>query len=428
MVNESRVRRLNRAAGRPGPVLYWMSRDQRVQDNWALLYAWQAARASKAPLAVICCPGADLEGASVRQGDFRLAGLKETARQLESKRIPLFVLDGSPAAAGLAFVRSSGAGALVLDFSPLRPGRAWREETARRLDRPVYEVDAHNIVPAWRASSRQEYAAYTIRPKLARLMDEFLEEFPAVSVRQVIAWPSEVPVIDWDLLRRRLRLDAAVSGSGRFRPGGRAGELVMREFLRDKLARYPVDRNDPNADVQSNLSPYLHSGQISAQRVALETLEAGRASKASEIFLEELVTRRELAENYCFYNAAYDRPEGFPEWARRSLEKHRSDRRRYLYRRPELEAGETHDRIWNTAQRQLAGLGKLHGYLRMYWAKKILEWSPDPARAQAEAVYLNDRYALDGRDPNGYAGIAWSIGGVHDRPWFERPVYGQIGT
>ncbi|HNQ36302.1 MAG TPA: deoxyribodipyrimidine photolyase, partial [bacterium] len=265
-----------------------------------------------------------------------------------------------------------------------------------------------------------------IRPKLARLMDGFLEDFPAVPVRPAVAWPAEVPVIDWERLRRRLRLDAGVFGSGRFRPGGRAGQLVMREFLRDRLDRYPVDRNDPNAGGQSNLSPYLNHGQLSAQRVVLETLEAGRASKASEVFLEELVTRRELAENYCLYNPDYDRPEGFPEWARRSLEKHRADRRRYLYRRPELEAAETHDPIWNTAQRQLAGLGKLHGYLRMYWAKKILEWSPDPEAAQAEAVYLNDRYALDGRDPNGYAGIAWSIGGVHDRPWFERPVYGQV--
>jgi deoxyribodipyrimidine photo-lyase len=192
------------------------------------------------------------------------------------------------------------------------------------------------------------------------------------------------------------------------------------------LSRYGAQRNDPTLDAQSHLSPYIHFGQLSAQRIALEVFKADAGEEVKDTFLEELIVRRELSDNFCYYNLDYDNTNGFPAWARKTLDEHRKDPRDYLYSRDQFEQAETHDDLWNAAQREMAKRGKMHGYMRMYWAKKILEWTPSPEIALETAIYLNDRYAIDGRDPNGYAGIAWSIGGVHDRAWNERMVFGKV--
>lgn len=209
-------------------------------------------------------------------------------------------------------------------------------------------------------------------------------------------------------------------------PGEDEALRVLQSFITRKLDRYETERNDPLKDCQSNLSPYLHFGQISPQRVALEVKRSSASEPAKEAFLEELVVRRELSDNYCYYTPNYDSFEAFPEWARKTLNDHRADRRSYLYSQEELETGATHDDLWNAAQRQMTIRGKMHGYMRMYWAKKILEWTASPEDALSVALHLNDRYELDGRDPNGYTGVAWSIGGVHDRPWGERKIFGKI--
>jgi deoxyribodipyrimidine photo-lyase len=209
-------------------------------------------------------------------------------------------------------------------------------------------------------------------------------------------------------------------------PGEAAASAALEAFVAERLWGYAQRRNDPNAAGQSDLSPYLHFGQLSAQRVALAVSAAPAPDRDREAFLEELIVRRELADNWCLHNEHYDTPAGFPAWSRETLLLHQPDPRPYLYDRGELEAARTHDPLWNAAQNEMVRRGKMHGYLRMYWAKKILEWSPDAAEAMATAIYLNDRYELDGRDPNGYAGIAWSIGGVHDRPWFSRAIFGKV--
>ena len=209
-------------------------------------------------------------------------------------------------------------------------------------------------------------------------------------------------------------------------PGAQAAKLRLQSFLQDGLDDYGVNSNDPTLDRQSQLSPYLHFGQLSAQRTALEVLRRGGPAPQTEAFLEELIVRRELADNFCYYNPDYDNPAGFPAWAQQTLAEHLDDVRPYRYTAAEFEQAITHDPIWNAAQRQMVKTGKMHGYMRMYWAKKILEWSANPRQAMETAIYLNDRYELDGRDPNGYAGIAWSIGGVHDRAWGERQIFGKI--
>jgi len=200
----------------------------------------------------------------------------------------------------------------------------------------------------------------------------------------------------------------------------------LKSFIDKKLPRYADMRNDPSRDGQSNLSPYLHFGQLSAQRAALEADNVHCPAMSKETFLEELIVRRELSDDFCYYNDHYDSFAGFPEWSQRSLNFHRKDRREYIYSLKKFENAQTYDNLWNSAQMEMVKRGKMHGYMRMYWAKKILEWSSSPEEALETAIYLNDKYELDGRDPNGYTGIAWSIGGVHDRAWNERPVFGKI--
>jgi len=235
-----------------------------------------------------------------------------------------------------------------------------------------------------------------------------------------------VAATDWSRVKNSLKIDRKISEVNWIEPGMKAVHLMMNNFIEHKLSKYEAKRNDPNIDGQSNLSPYLHFGQISAQRIALEILKKSTSASEREVFLEELIVRRELADNFCFYNEHYDQFKGFPDWAKKTLREHRRDRREFIYSLDQLEKGETHDDLWNAAQEEMVKSGKMHGYMRMYWAKKILEWTETPEEALGMAIFLNDKYELDGRDPNGYVGVAWSLGGVHDRAWFPRPIFGKI--
>jgi len=201
---------------------------------------------------------------------------------------------------------------------------------------------------------------------------------------------------------------------------------LLAEFVRYGLRNYPKDRNHPELSGTSRLSPYLHFGHIGPITIALAVQSAAVPDAAKQAFLEQLIVRRELSVNFVRYDSNYDSWESREPWADRSLTQHAGDRRPILYREDQLEHAETHDVLWNAAQKEMVFTGWMHNHMRMYWAKKILEWSPSSAIAYQRAVCLNDRYQLDGRDPNGYAGIAWAIVGKHDRPWFERPVFGQV--
>ena len=425
MVNRKRVRVLSKGDKRAGPVLYWMSRDQRVRDNWALLFAQELALQGKVPMAVVFCLVSKFLHATMRQYGFMLRGLQEVERNLEEKNIPFFLLRGSPASEIPRFVRKYSIGTLATDFDPLRIKGEWKEAVAKAIGIPFYEVDARNIVPCWIASPKQEYGAYTLRPKIKRALPEFLEDFPRLG-KHPILWKDKPGRIDWSEVTKTLRVDRAVSEVDWIMPGENAARKVLRGFIVKKLASYQGGRNDPTKDAQSNLSPYLHFGQISAQRVALEVAKNDVDKESQEAFLEELIVRRELSDNFCFYNVHYDSFESFPQWAKKTLNDHRKDRKTYIYSPEDFEHADTHDELWNAAQREMARRGKMHGYMRMYWGKKILEWAQSPEEALRIAIYLNDRYELDGRDPNGYAGIAWCIGGIHDRAWPERPIFGKI--
>jgi deoxyribodipyrimidine photo-lyase len=426
-LNPKRLRALNRAARGPGPVIYWMSRDQRAEDNWALLFAQEMAIDARVPLAVVFALDPAFPGGTRRSFGFLLRGLAETASTLREKGIPFFLLEGTPPEAVNSFTAMVRAGAVVTDFSPLREVRAWKARGAGLFPCPLFEVDAHNIVPCWAASEKAEYGAYTLRPKIFRLLPLFLTDFPRVE-RHPFPWGEETVSPDFEGALLRVSPPGSVPEVKDARPGTAAGMALLREFLDKRLGTYATDRNDPNRNGVSGLSPYLHFGQVSPQRAAWETSRADVPEESRKAFLEELVVRRELSDNFCLYNPSYDRVDGFPAWARQTLEKHAGDPREALYAPEQLENAATGDPLWNAAQVQMATTGRMHGYLRMYWGKKILAWSPSAEEALAAAITLNDRYELDGRDPNGYTGAAWCIGGVHDRPWPERPVFGKIRT
>ena len=423
-MNPRRCRVLVPRPEHSGPILYWMHRDLRAHDNWGLIHAREQALARGAALGVVFFFFFRFLDATLRHFDFLLRGLDETASRLAEANIPCMTLTGEPGLEVARFARQIGAGLVVTDFDPLRIKRTWLAQFLEASPLPLHEVDSRNIVPCWIASDKREFMAKTIRPKIRRHLQEFLEPFPDFPPHPH-AWPRHPDLPDFARLRSTLVADASVTPVTWISPGEQAGLDLLRTFLSTRLRRYGL-RNDPNEEVCSNLSAHLHFGMLSAQRAALEVMDHPDRGEQVDAFIEELIIRRELADNFCAHTPDYDRVTGFPAWAQESLRIHESDVRPVIYSPEALEHAHTHDPLWNAAQRQMVASGKMHGYLRMYWAKKILEWSENANQAMAMAIRLNDRYSLDGRDSNGYTGIAWSIGGVHDRGWVERPIFGKI--
>lgn len=424
-MKKERAKLLKGGNGERGPIIYWMSRDQRVNDNWALFYAQQQALEIKESLAVVFNLVPDFLEATIRQYGFMLKGLKNVEKNLNDKNIPFFLLEGKPEVTIPEFLQKHSAGSLVTDFDPLNVKRSWKNKIMKKIDIPFYEVDTHNIIPCFYASEKEEFAAYTIRPKIHKLLPEFLDEIPQIKkMKKNLNLSSDK--IEWDKIRKSLKINFNVAEVDWIKPGEEAASKALKDFIENRFELYAEKRNDPNENAQSNLSPYLHFGQISAQRIAMTVQQLHQGHPSTEAFLEELIVRRELSDNFCYYNKSYDSFDGFHKWAKETLNEHRKDERDFVYSLEDFENANTHEDLWNAAQKELLITGKLHGYMRMYWAKKILEWSKSPEDSLKIAIYLNDKYELDGRDPNGYVGCAWSIGGVHDRAWTERPVYGKI--
>ncbi len=430
LTRNPRARRRNDrpVAASGSAVVYWMQRAQRARDNPALDAAVEAANALGKPLAVFFGLVPFYPNGNERHYAFLLDGLEETARGVEA-RGAAFVFSPYPRHSLIRFCRKVKAALVVGDENPMREPERWRREAARRLDVALVTVDADVVVPT-DFFAAEEYAARTIRPKIHVHLDRFLvtgreprvkTPFPA-SRR-----PRSAP-IDPARLLRRLPLDRSAAPVPGVRGGTRAGERALAEFVRRRLAAYPEARNRPEiARGSSGLSPYLHFGHLGPRAVALAVRRSRAPEKAKAAFLEQLIVRRELAVNFVARNPRYDAFDGFHGWAQKTLRKHARDRRPHRYSAEQLELGETHDPLWNAAQKEMVLTGHMHGYMRMYWAKKILEWTRRPEEALEIAIRLNDRYELDGRDPNGYTGIAWAIGGKHDRPWGpQRPVFGLI--
>jgi deoxyribodipyrimidine photo-lyase len=404
-----------------------MQRAQRGRENAALNFAIAVANRMAKPVVVAFALTAAYPGAQRRHYRFLLDGLCETKTDIEARGVSFVLRLGDPADVIASLVSEISPALVVGDENPLRVPQAWRLKVSAETTVPFVLVDADVVVPTSHFP-KQEYAARTLRPKIHKLLATYLKRVPDLSANTTFAanrQPRGERVEAGPLL-----LQLKVGGVGEvadYAGGTSEAMLRLKRFIKMRLDLYAASRNEPTPYVTSELSAHLHFGHIGPLRIACDVADALEADQTSvSSYFEELIVRRELAVNYVARNPRYDQLAGCPSWALRTLERHRADPRPICYSAHQLEAGETHDPLWNAAQHEMVFTGRMHNYLRMYWAKKILEWSPDPETAFAVALDLNDRYEMDGRDPNGYVGIAWSIGGLHDRPWFERPIFGTV--
>jgi deoxyribodipyrimidine photo-lyase len=406
-------------------VVYWMQHAQRGVDNPALDLAIDAANELQKPLAVFFGLRPDYPHANLRHYTFLVEGLAETAQRIE-KRGAAFIFRPFPDNRLIPFCDEVKACLVIGDENPMREPERWRRSAAKKLRLPLWTVDADVIVPT-KLFEKEEYAARTLRPKLHRLLDIFFQPLENPKAQYPFKRKPPSQPIDEPRLLEMLPLDRSVEAVTSFKGGTAEALRKIKRFIKKRLANYDTARNVPHLDGTSELSAYLHFGQISPLTIALAVRHTDAPKPAITAYLEELIVRRELAINYVARNPNYDRLKGAPDWAQKTLAERIDDPRPHFYSERRLEAAETADELWNAAQMEMIKTGRMHGYLRMYWAKKILEWTRRPAHAFDIAVRLNDKYFLDGRDPNGYTGVAWAIGGKHDRPWApRRPVFGLI--
>jgi deoxyribodipyrimidine photo-lyase len=408
-------------------VVYWMQRAQRGFDNPALEIAINAANELRKPIVVFFGLHPGYHNANLRHYTFLVEGIAEIARRVEA-RGAAFVFRPYPDHGLPRFCDEVRPCLVIGDENPLRQPEAWRQSAARILRMPFWTVDADVIVPT-KFFPKEEFAARTLRPKIQKLLPSFLE--PLKNTKAHVKWAADdLPLsaaIEPAQALASLPLDRSTGPVSAFKGGAIAGQKMLQQFVREKLSAYDTARNLPDRPGTSSMSAYLHFGHLGPHTIALAVQEADSPQQAREAYLEEMIVRRELAINFAARNPLYDRLEGCPEWARKTLRERMGDIRDHLYSEEQFESAETHDPLWNAAQLEMIATGRMHGYLRMYWAKKILEWTKTPEEAFEIAVRLNDRYELDGRDPNGYTGIAWAIGGKHDRPWAPaRPVFGMV--
>lgn len=407
-----------------------MQRAQRILDNPALDVAIEAANILDLPVVVFFSVIPNYPHANLRHYQFMAQGLRDVAEDAAERGVG-FVLRRSPDNSLEAFLEEVEAALLIGDENPCREPERWRGVLARRLKIPFWTVDADVVVPS-HVFGRSFFLLHHFRPHLARELPRYL--LPARRVSPLHAWhPRKAPAgfsVSEDVTAGFRKLDRGVKPVDTFTGGTRAALQHLKEFVAHGLAHYEKQRNHPETRGTSRLSPYLHFGHIGPLTIAAVVEKAARtgevSSETKKRFLDQLIGWRELSVLFVRHNPDYDSWECAEPWARKTLLEHAGDARPQRYDFAQLERGETGDELWNAAQREMVETGWMHNYLRMYWAKKILEWAPDPARAYEWAVTLNDRYELDGRDPNGYAGIAWAIVGKHDRPWFDRAVYGLV--
>lgn len=458
-----RVTALNQALPRPGGeyVLYWMTMFRRLRWNYSLDRAVEWARQLGKPLVIFEPLRAGYPWASDRLHTFVIEGMRDTAAAVAKLPVTYYpYLEPTPGAdRGLLAAWAERAAVIVADDFPCFFLPRMLLKAAADLPVLVEKVDSNGLLPLACESPQVFQRAYDFRRYLQRRLRPHLDEhpepdplaglklprLPAIPAEIARRWPSALAALgDIPAAVARLPIDHHV-GPAAFAGGASAAGRALREFLDHRLALYGDERNEPDRDCTSGFSPYLHFGHLSVHEVfqalarhegwtpaRLGSSTAGKRegwwgmSPAAESFLDELVTWRELGYHFASRVPNYDRYESLPEWARATLAKHACDPRPYVYTLDQLAGAQTHDRLWNAAQNQLLREGRMHNYLRMLWGKKVLEWSPTPEEALTTMIELNNRYAVDGRNPNSYSGICWVLGRF-DRPWApERPIFGNI--
>lgn len=432
MIHDTRLRLLSTQPENPQSlyVLYWMQQAQRAQCNHALEYALREAAWLKKPVLVAFGVTDDYPQANERHYTFMLQGLQQTQQTLAKRGIQMIVRHQPPEV--MAAELSREACLVVTDKGYLRPQKHWRSYVAAHSPVRVMEVETDAIVPVEVASDKEAFAARTLRPRITRVLEEYLRPLPmedvaVPSLNLLTADARDLDLSRIDKAARQLRINRSITAVTTFTGGYAQADALLSHFIGHKLRHYDEHRNEPAGDGISHLSPYLHFGQISPLEVALRVRDAvtSAGQSATDVYLEELIVRRELAINFVHYNAQYDQYSCLPDWARQTLADHAGDPRPFVYRFEQLEQALTHDPYWNAAQQEMRTTGKMHNYMRMYWGKKIIEWTRSPQEAYETALTLNNTWNLDGRDANSYAGVAWCFG-KHDRPWTRRPVFGTV--
>ncbi|MEF8837358.1 MAG: deoxyribodipyrimidine photo-lyase [Candidatus Bipolaricaulota bacterium] len=424
MLEPERIKKLNDEVEKSGEfVLYWMQASQRAEENQALQMAVNRANELNLPVITYFGITDDFPEGNLRHYQFMIEGLKETKERLAGRGIKTMIGHQSPPEGIIELAEE--AALVVVDRGYLRIQRNWRKTVAEEISVPLIQVEGDVVVPVEAASDKEEYAARTIRPKINDRLDDF--SAPAENFdpdKSSLDMDLQFDSVDLDEILEELNIDRSVKPVRTYTSGTTRAKELLEDFIKDKLDQYAEKSNDPTVDVLSEMSPYLHFGQISPIFIADRINDSG--SPGAEDYLEQLVVRRELSMNFVYYNENYDDFSSIlPDWALETLSDHADDPRDYVYTREEFERAETHDPYWNAAQKEMNLTGKTHGYMRMYWGKKILEWTPDPETGFEITLYLNNKYELDGRDPNGFTGVAWCYG-KHDRGWKEREVFGKV--
>lgn len=433
-VEPERISKLNTAPERPDRayVLYWSQMNRRVDANHALLYAVELANRFRLPVLFYEGLTCTYEYANDRLHTFLLQGVPETARRLRRAGIGyVFYLRRTRELRNdVLYQLAKRAAAIVTDDYPVFIARDHNHHVPQKLDIAYYAVDSSCIVPMSQIAERQ-YGAYTIRPKIKRLLSRYLKRSDEIRVAHRFRSPipefhTNVSVANVPNLVAACEIDHSIKPALSFEGGRLAAEKLLERFLAENLSRYARWRNEPSAHATSNMSPYLHFGRISTLEIALAVQDYARRHKLiADEYLEELIVRRELAFNYVRFVEDAGDLKNLPNWCRQNMKEHARDKRQSVYTAQQFEHAETHDDLWNAAQKEMLLCGKIHGYYRMYWGKKIIEWSPNYREAAQTMIDIHGRYALDGRDPNTYANILWCFG-LHDRPWPERPVFGKM--
>ena len=377
-VNPARIFDFNNKPIQKGDIVYLCEREIRVKDNFALKFALQKSKELNLPLKII---HSKIQHEHLSKQKFIDRQIVQAQQNFAKFNLDFEIIDKTP----IKSLRTINPALLIIDFNPIL-----NRKYLKNLSCKIYEIDGHNIIPARYVSNKQEYSAATFRPKIYYSIYSFLTEFNTLTCEKVEA------------------------------------DFVLEDFIKNRLSYYADFKNNPSKNLLSGLSKYLNLGFISSQRVAIDVIKSRASAENKEAFLEELIVRKELADNFCLYNKRFKSLNGILSWAKNSLESHREDFRQYIYTMEELESAKTHDKLWNATQNQLKREGIIHGYLRMYWAKKISEWTISADVAFKIAIYLNDKYAYDAPSANGYIGILWAIGGLHDRAFTDYPVTRKI--
>ena len=413
-------------------VLYWMQMYKRTSYNHALTFAIKKANELKLPLVVYEGLKYYYPWANDRLHTFILEGVEEKKSEFERLGVRyIFYLQKDAQSPRQTVARlARDAACIVTDDYPCFIIPEHNESISDHAAVPVYAVDSNGVIPMSKIE-KEEYGAYTIRPKIKKLLPDYLKPFAEDQI-DIGGSGLEVDCPETEISDSNLRdliaeseIDHSVNPSEHYHGGTANGRARLTKFVEEILPDYDAARSRPERDGSSRLSSYLHFGFLSALEIALAVQAADAPQSAKDAYLEELIVRRELSFNFTNHNPHYDSLSSLPAWAQKTMREHIDDERKFTYSLEELENGETHDELWNASQREMVVTGEMHNYVRMLWGKNVIAWTPSYEIAFETLVHLNNKYCLDGRDPNSYAGILWCFG-KHDRPWMERPVFGMM--